>query len=171
MEECKMKTIDELKDEKGQLDMNLIKQIIPYEYPFLMIDKVTSLDKNKIVAIKNVSASDHYLKGHFSGFPIMPGALIVEGVGQAATLLVRYNLENHHTKDVLAFKIKDAKFSAPTFPGDQLTYEIALMGQDERGALLQGKVMKEGKVVAETTLMLAVVDRKEFRSQHSPAYK
>ena len=50
-----MKTIDELKDEKGQLDMNSIKQIIPYEYPFLMIDKVTSLDKNKIVAIKNVA--------------------------------------------------------------------------------------------------------------------
>ncbi|MFH2028970.1 MAG: 3-hydroxyacyl-ACP dehydratase FabZ [Nanoarchaeota archaeon] len=166
-----MKTIDELKNEKGELDSNCIKQIIPYEYPFLMIDRVLSLDKNKIVAIKNCTANEEFFKGHFSGFPIMPGALIIEGVGQAATLLVRYNLENHHTKDVLAFRIKEAKFNAPTFPGDQLKYEAALMGQDERGALLQAKVFKNDNVVAEATLMLAVVDRKEFRSQHSAAYK
>ncbi len=167
----KMKSIDDLKDQKGQLDMNAIRQIIPYEYPFLMIDKVAGLDKNKIVAVKNVTANEWYVKGHFAGFPIMPGALIVEGMGQAATLLVRYNLEDHHSKDVLAYKIKDAKFSAPAFPGDQLTYEVALMGQDDRGALLQGKVLKDNKIIAESTLMLAVVDRKEFRSQHSPAFK
>ena len=166
-----MKTIDELKDEKGCLDMNTIKQIIPYEYPFLMIDKVISLDKNKIVAIKNVTANEGWVKGHFAGFPIMPGALIVEGLGQAGTLLVRYNLDEHYTKDVLAFKIKEAKFAAPAFPGDQLTYEVALMGQDERGALLTAKVLKEGKVISEATLMLAVVDKKQFRAQHSPAYK
>lgn len=166
-----MKKIDDLKDENGCLDMNSIKQIIPYEYPFLMIDKVISLDKNKVIALKNVSANEWYVKGHFSGFPIMPGALIVEGLGQAGTLLVRYNLENHHTKDVLAFRIKEAKFSAPAFPGDQLKYEIVLIGQDERGALLQGKVLREEKVIAEATLMLAVVDRKEFRAKHSAAYK
>ncbi len=166
-----MKKIDDLKDEKGMLDSNAIKQIIPYEYPFLMIDRVISLDKNKIVAIKNISSDEWFLRGHFSGFPIMPGALIIEGVGQASTLLVRYNLEDHYTKDVLAFRIKEAKFSAPAFPGDQLKYEAALMGQDERGALLQAKVIKEEKVIAEATLMLAVVDRKQFRAQHSAAYK
>lgn len=166
-----MKGIDDLKDEKGCLDMNSIKQIIPYEYPFLMIDRVLSLDKNKIVALKNVTANEWFFKGHFSGFPIMPGALIVEGLGQAATLLIRYNLEDHHTKDVLAYRIKEAKFSAPSFPGDQLKYEIVLLGQDERGALLQGKVLKDEKVITESTLMLAVVDRKEFRAQHSAAYK
>lgn len=166
-----MKKIDDLKDEKGMLDSNAIKQIIPYEYPFLMIDKVISLDKNKIVAVKNVSADEWFFRGHFSGFPIMPGALIIEGVGQASTLLVRYNLEDHHTKDVLAFRIKEAKFSVPAFPGDQLRYEAALMGQDERGALLQAKVFKEDQVISEATLMLAVVDRKEFRSKHSAAYR
>lgn len=166
-----MKTIEDLKDEKGHLDMHSIKQVIPYDYPFLMIDKVTSLDKNKITAIKNVTANEYWIKGHFAGFAIMPGALMVEGMGQAATLLVRYNLENHHLKDVLAFRIKEAKFSAPAFPGDQLIYEIALMGQDDRGALLQGKVLKAGKVIAESTLMLAVVDRKEFRSKQSAVYK
>jgi len=166
-----MKKIDDFKDEKGCIDSNGIKQIIPYEFPFLMIDKIMSLDKNKVVAIKNISEGEWYVKGHFKGFPIMPGALIVEGVGQAATLLVRYNIEDHQTKEVLAYKIKDAKFSAPSFPGDQLKYEVALMGMDEKGAMLQAKVYKEDKVIVEAALMLAVVDRKEFRAQHSAAYK
>ncbi|MBU0614717.1 MAG: 3-hydroxyacyl-ACP dehydratase FabZ [Nanoarchaeota archaeon] len=166
-----MKSIDELKNEKGELDMNAVKQIIPYDYPFLMIDKVISLDKTKITAIKNVSSNDEFLKGHFAGFPIMPGALMVEGMGQAATLLIRYNLDDHHKKDVLAFRIKEAKFNAPAFGGDQLEYECVLLGQDDRGALVQAKAKKEGNVIAEAGLMLAVVDRKEFRSKHSPVYK
>ena len=166
-----MKTIDELKNEKGEIDSNAIKQIIPYERPFLMIDKVISLEKNKIVAIKNTTVNEEFFKGHFAGFPIMPGALIVEGIGQAATLLIRYNIENHWEKDVLAYKIKEAKFSAPTFPGDQLKYEVALLGQDERGGLCSAKAYVADKVVAEAQLMLALVDRKEFRSQASPVFK
>jgi len=166
-----LKKIDDLKDENGHLDSNAIKQIIPYDYPFLMIDKVISLDKNKIVAIKNTSANEWFFKGHFAGFPIMPGALIVEGLGQAATLLIRYNLENHHEKEVLAYKIKEAKFSAPTFPGDQIKYEAVLMGQDERGAMMQGKAIVNEKIVTEAMLVLAVVDRKEFRSKYSPVYR
>jgi beta-hydroxyacyl-ACP dehydratase FabZ len=166
-----MKTIDELKNEKGELDSNAIKQIIPYERPFLMIDRVISLEKNKIVAIKNTTVNEEFFKGHFAGFPIMPGALIVEGLGQAATLLVRYNLENHWEKDVLAYKIKEAKFAAPTFPGDTLRYEIALLGQDERGGLLSAKAFVGDTQVAESQMMLAVVDRKEFRGKASPVYK
>jgi len=166
-----MKTIDELKNEKGEIDSNAIKQIIPYEQPFMMIDRVLSLDKTKIIAIKNTSANEEFFKGHFAGFPIMPGALIVEGMGQAATLLVRYNLENHWEKEVLAYKIKEAKFAAPTFPGDQLKYEITMLGKDERGALMSSKAIVNDKIVAEATMMLAVVDRREFRSKASPVYK
>src|SRR3989339_1042628 len=166
-----MKTIDELKNEKGEIDSNAIKQIIPYDQPFLMVDRILTLDKTKIVAIKNTSANEPFFKGHFAGFPIMPGALIIEGMGQAATLLLRYNLENHWEKEVLAYKIKDAKFSAPTFPGDQLKYDVTMLGKDERGALMSGKAIVDDKVVAEAQMMLAVVDRREFRSKSSPVYK
>jgi 3-hydroxyacyl-[acyl-carrier-protein] dehydratase len=166
-----MKTIDELKNDKGELGLNEIKQIIPYEIPFVMIDKVISLEKNKIVAIKNVTANEEFFKGHFADFPIMPGALIVEGMGQAGTLLARYNIDNHIEKEILAYKIKEAKFSAPTFPGQQLKYEIAMMGMDERGAMLAAKAFADDTEVAQCTIILAVVDRKEFRSQHSPLFK
>ena len=166
-----MRSIEELKNENGELEINVIKQIIPYEQPFVMIDKVISLEKKKIVALKCVSANEDFFRGHFAGFPIMPGALIIEGIGQAATILVRYNLENHYEKEVLAYKIKEAKFSAPTFPGDQLKYEIAMLGQDERGAMLQCKAFVNDAIVAECTMVLAVVDRQQFRGKYSPLYR
>lgn len=166
-----MKTIDELKNEKGEIDCLAIKEIIPYERPFLMIDRVLSVDKSKIIAIKAATYNEDFFNGHFAGFPIMPGALIIEGMGQAATLLIRYNIENHHEKDILAYKIKEAKFSAPTFPGDTLKYEISLLGRDERGGLFSAKAYVGEKVVAEAQLMLAVVDKKEFRGKVSPIHK
>ena len=161
-----MNKIDELKDAQGCFGEAAIKQVIPYQHPFLMIDKITSLESNKIVAWKTAKASEEYFKGHFVGFPIMPGALIVEGMGQAGTFLVRYNIENHETKDVLAYKIKEAKFSAPAFPGSTLKYEITLLGMDERGAMLQAKATSDDTTIAECMFVVAVVDRDQFRQKH-----
>jgi 3-hydroxymyristoyl/3-hydroxydecanoyl-(acyl carrier protein) dehydratase len=167
-----MKSIDEMKNPNGELDYNAIKAIIPYEIPFMMIDKVKELSKDKIIAVKAVTGNEQFFNGHFAGFPIMPGALIVEGMGQAGTLLVRYNLENHYTKDVLAYKIKEAKFKEPVFPGETLVYEIAMLGMDERGAMLNAVAKTtEGREIALCALTLAVVDRKTFRSKYSAIFK
>ncbi len=105
-----MVNIDECKNEAGEILRDDIKKIIPYQDPFLFIDKVTKLDKKSIIAEKTVREDEDYLKGHFVDFPIMPGALIFEGLGQAATLLIRYNIPDHEKKDVLAYKIRSAKF-------------------------------------------------------------
>jgi len=74
-------SIDKFKDSNGEIDKNGVKQIIPYDEPFLFIDRVLKLDKKNIVAIKEVGDGNTF-KGHFKDFPIMPGALIVEGLGQ-----------------------------------------------------------------------------------------
>src|SRR3989338_8386960 len=111
-----VESIDSFKDQNGEIDKEGIKKIIHYDEPFLLIDRVLKLTKKEIVAVKEVRQEEDYLKGHFRGFPIMPGALIVEGLGQAATLLVRYNLKGHEQKDILAYKIRSAEFFRPTFP-------------------------------------------------------
>lgn len=164
---AKMNDINELKNEKGELDTEEIKKIIPYDEPFLFIDKVVILTSNKIVAVKQLSGNEDFFKGHFAGFPIMPGALTVEGMGQAATLLARSNIPNHQEKDVLAYKLKEVKFSAPILPGDEIRYEIGLIAQDERGAILQGKTFVKAELVAEALIMLAIVNKAEFRTKFS----
>lgn len=165
LKKCPMDSINELKNSKGEIDTEGIKKIIPYNEFFLFIDKVLSLSNNRIVAIKELTGKEDFFKGHFVGFPIMPGALTIEGMGQAATLLARSNIPNHHEKDVLAYKLKEVKFMAPVLPGNVVRYELDLVAQDERGAILQAKAFVEETLVAEALIMLAIVNRAEFRAK------
>lgn len=162
-----MNQINELKNEKGEIDTEDIKKIIPYDEPFMFIDKVLSLNSNRMVAVKNLTGKEDFFKGHFVDFPIMPGALTVEGMGQASTLIVRSNIPNYKEKDVLAYKLKEVKFMAPIFPGDQIRFEIDLIAQDERGAILQGKAFVKENLVADALLMLAIVSKSEFRAKYA----
>ena len=159
--------INNFMNPEGEIDTEDIKKIIPYNEPFLFIDKVLSLTNNRIIAIKNLTGKEDFFKGHFVGFPIMPGALTVEGLGQASTLLVRGNIQNHQEKDVLAYKLKEVKFMAPILPGNQIKFVVDLIAQDEKGAILQGKTFVKDSLVAEALLMLAIVDKSEFRARYS----
>lgn len=162
-----MNNIDDFKDEKGEIGTENIKKIIPYEEPFLLIDKVVKLEKKKLIAEKVIRKDEEYLKGHFVDFPIMPGALIAEGVGQAGTLLIRYNLEDHEKKDILAYNIKKAKFKYPAFPGQKLRYEVELKGLNDKGGVVKGLVFVGDypKPSAEIKFVLAIVDRQGFRGK------
>lgn len=162
-----MVSIDELKDSNGEIGTENIKKIIPYEKQFLFIDKVLSLDKKRIVAARLIRKDEEFLKGHFAGFPIMPGALIAEGVGQAGTLLVRYNIPEHENKDILAYNIKKALFKYPAFPGQQLRYDVELKRMNEKGAYVKAKVFVDNfpKPSAEVKFILAIVDRGVFRGK------
>ena len=162
-----MAQFSEFKNDNGIIDTEGIKNIIPYNEHFLFIDSVVSLASNKIIAVKKITGNEDFLKGHFVGFPIMPGALTVEGLGQAATLLARSNIQNHQEKDVLAYKLKEVKFSAPILPGDEVRYDIDLIAQDERGAILQGRAFVKETLVAEALIMLAIVNKAEFRAKFS----
>lgn len=160
-----MSQINKFKDGKGEISSEDIKKIIPYKEPFLFIDKVEKLTSNSIVATKELTGNEDFFKGHFVDFPIMPGALTVEGMGQSATLLVRSNIPNHQEKDVLAYKLKEVKFTAPIIPPAQIRFEIELIAQDERGAILQGKTFVKETLVAEALLMLAIVNKADFRAK------
>jgi 3-hydroxyacyl-[acyl-carrier-protein] dehydratase len=78
----------------GPLDINQIQAILPHRYPLLLIDRVLEIErKKKIVAIKNVTINEPFFAGHFPGFPIMPGVLIVEAMAQAGGALLRLEVE------------------------------------------------------------------------------
>lgn len=162
-----MDSIDKFKDANGEISRENIKRIMPYGDEFLFIDRVLKLDRRNIVAVKEVKADEQYFKGHFKGFPIMPGALIVEGIGQAATLLVRYNLPNHEEKDILAYKIRSAKFFRPTFPGQVLRFEAKLIFMFKKIAFVNGSVFRNDKIAAKVKMVLAIVDKKSFRERYA----
>src|SRR5215469_10912686 len=110
---------------KTALDITEIQAILPHRYPFLLIDRVIEIERRKrIVALKNVTANEPYFAGHFPGYPIMPGVLMVEAIAQAGGALLLTEIPDRDDKLMVFTGIERAKFRKPVVPGDQLRIEV-----------------------------------------------
>ncbi len=113
--------IDELQLPWG---ISQIEKAIPHRYPFLLVDRVLEITPKKfILAVKNISVSDPVLQGHFPGFPVFPGVMMVEGLAQAAGILSYVSLEKPITQMLLT-EVQNARFRRLVQPGDVLTYKV-----------------------------------------------
>ena len=143
-------------------DIRQIMEKIPHRYPFLLIDRVVSIEDRKMVAIKNVTINEPFFNGHFPGFPIMPGVLIVEAMAQAGGLLAMH-LQGEALGDrkVLFMTIDNARFRQPVVPGDQLRFEIEI--EQRRGTIWRvfGKAFVGDKLVADAQLQAMITAGKE----------
>jgi len=146
-------------------DVVEIQKILPHRYPFLLVDRVTELEKGvSIKAFKNVSISEPVFQGHFPDHPIYPGVMIIEGMAQAGGILAfqsssSEDQEEMNDKVVYFMSIDKAKFRSPVTPGDQLVYQLTVIKQ--RGAIwqLSAKAYVAEKLVAEAELKAMIVDK------------
>jgi 3-hydroxyacyl-[acyl-carrier-protein] dehydratase len=146
--------------EKTTLDVNAICRILPHRFPFLLIDRVLDLQRQKrIVAIKNVTINEPFFAGHFPNLPIMPGVLIVEAMAQAGGVLLLTEFEDRDERLVLFTGIERARFRRPVVPGDQLRIEVTVKVWRGTGGRMEGKAYVDDKLVAEANVSCRVVDR------------
>ena len=111
------------------MDIHEILKLLPHRYPFLMVDRVLSMEKGKsIQALKNVTINEPFFNGHFPHRPVMPGVLMLEALAQAAALLAIETLEiTLDDQTVFYFAgIDAARFKRPVEPGDQLMLDVTL---------------------------------------------
>src|SRR5437868_12806012 len=149
-----------LPGEKRTLDIGEIQRILPHRYPFLLIDRVVDLErKQRIVAIKNVSANEPFFSGHFPGFPIMPGVLIVEAMAQAGGALLLTEIPDRAEKLMVFTGIERAKFRKPVLPGDQLRIEVIVVAWRSTAVKMEGKAFVDGKLACEARISCALVNR------------
>ncbi len=146
------------------LDVVQIQEILPHRYPFLLVDKVTSMtEKEDIVAYKNVSISEPVFQGHFPGHPIYPGVMILEGMAQAGGILALKSSgltdEEIQQKVIYFMSIDGAKFRQPVKPGDKLEYRIVVKKLRKTLIVLDGKAYVDDVLVAEAELKAMVVDK------------
>lgn len=140
----------------GAMDVEQIMSILPHRYPFLMVDRVTKIDGNKITATKNLSINELFFQGHFPGRPIMPGVLQLEAIAQVAGILMLQQLQDSG-KLAYFMSAESVKFRNPVRPGDVLVINVELTRARGKIGKAKGVCSVAGTVVseAEVTFMIA----------------
>ncbi len=141
------------------MDIGRIMEFLPHRYPFLLVDRVESIDVGRrIRAYKNVSCNEPFFAGHWPGRPIMPGVLILEALAQAAGILIAQGVD---LRDRLALivSIDGAKIRRPVVPGDRLVLEVTNARIKARAADVTCLASVEGQVAAEARIRFVILDK------------
>ena len=108
-----------------------IKKVLPHREPFLFLDEVVSVNKEEVIAIKNVSIEEDYFRGHFPNYPVMPGVLILETMAQSCGVLGSHIMGTEANKDsvYLFAGIDKVRFKRKVLPGDVLTIKSRVISE------------------------------------------
>lgn len=148
---------------KPVYDITDILRILPHRFPFLLVDRVDSLERDltaknrvgwKIRAVKNVTFNEPFFPGHFPHRPVMPGVLQIEAMAQAGCLAVVD--PNGPEMDVAIAGINNARFRRPVVPGDQLTLTAEIIKDRGQIMVLHCQLLVDGEIASETEMIAKV---------------
>jgi len=139
-------------------DVREIKKYLPHRYPFLMIDRVLTFEKDvSLTAIKNVTANEPVFTGHFPQAPIFPGVLILEAMAQTCAMLAFKSQGGYPSEKTLYLLvgIDDARFKQQVIPGDQIHFEVSTQKVRRGIWKFSATATVEKKIVCTATVIIA----------------
>jgi 3-hydroxyacyl-[acyl-carrier-protein] dehydratase len=146
-------------NDAGAMDVNAIMRYLPHRYPFLLVDRITSLEDGKSIrGIKNVTMNEPFFQGHFPGYPVMPAVLVIEALAQLASILA-WKISGRDPGDgtlIFFAGIDNARFRRQVFPGDTLVLESEVHRLVRGVGKFAVRAKVDGEIVAEADLMAAM---------------
>ena len=144
-----------------ELNIDQIERILPHRYPFLLVDRIVEcIPGQSARGIKCVSANEPFFQGHFPGYKVMPGVLILEALAQVGAVALLSEPENRG-KLALFGGIKNARFKRQVRPGDVLELECELTERHGSVGFGTATARVDGKLAARAELTFAVTERRQ----------
>lgn len=138
------------------LNKEEIEKIIPHRAPFLLLDEITYLEPGKKAeGIKNVTAKEYWIPGHFPTNPVMPGVLMIEALAQVGAVCI-LSMDEYKGKTAYFGGIKKARFKKIVKPGDLLKLEVELNNIRLGTGFGIAVATVDGEVAVEAELTFAV---------------
>jgi len=150
--------ISKMMADGSSLDIVQVMKVLPHRYPFLMVDKVTRIEGNRITAVKNVSVNEPYFLGHFPNHPIMPGVLQLEAIAQVAGILMLRQADNFG-KLAYFMSAESVKWRKPVRPGDSLVIQVELTKSRGKIGKARGVCLVDNEPVSEADVTFMLIDR------------
>jgi 3-hydroxyacyl-[acyl-carrier-protein] dehydratase len=141
-----------------QMSFEEVKKHLKQRFPLLMVDRVLELEPGKrIKTLKNVAGNEIQFLGHFADFAIMPGTLMIEAIGQSASILFSRTFGKgvSQAEFMVLAAVNDMRFLVPVLPGDTIKIDINVLKITEEAALVEAVATVEDNVVTRGKLSFA----------------
>jgi 3-hydroxyacyl-[acyl-carrier-protein] dehydratase len=144
----------------AEIDITEILARIPHRYPFLLVDRAEEYRPSQsIVGIKCVTFNEPFFQGHFPGYPVMPGVLIVEAIAQTGAVLMSKSLDvDVAGKTILFMSLDNCRFRMPVRPGDVVRMPVEVIRARGDIFKFRGRALVGEKLAAEVEFAAMVVE-------------
>ena len=133
-----------------------IKEFLPHREPFLFVDTIEQADEKAIVGTKLFHSDEFFFQGHFPGYPVVPGVLLVEAMAQCGGAGIRKAGLLDETAIYFLVTIEKARFRRQVFPGETVRFEIDNLRVTKQMLKQAGKAIVGDEVAAEAGWMALI---------------
>ena len=145
-----------------------VEHLLPHRPPMRFVDTILQVSLEiplSIVTTKQIREDEFFFQGHYPGRPIVPGALILEGLAQTGLLLFQLSGREVQADEIPVLASIEGRFLNPVFPEDVLVYRVEMDKRIELAAIFHGTASVKEMVVAKGEFSFGVKAWRALKSR------